>query len=306
MNFCPFCPIVSCILCEFQVTCELNKNYFSENTSNKKVKKKKKKKSAAIVSIDDFEDVDSSREDLPTSDSTDFQPSQSQLKKTAKPGHSRSSSYPGKIKVEFPDTGMSNTPNSHGFSREMSLSDDSIAKWTDTNSEELNYIVYPELNKTIYTQSVETIEEKDEKHVEIVMDHKNNKDSLLISKDSSKQENFNEVSGSTVHNIPQIKSEKESSLFSFKSFKSKKTKTIVDEESIDVSGPSEEDMLSSSVSKESDILVVMGGEDGLLPLTQSKLEERTDIENTLEESERHDGEEEKNSSKDSVSLSRLE
>lgn len=329
----------------------------SVTPSNKEAKKKKKKKkSAAIVSIDD---IDSSREDLhtdshenqqtfPISDSN-FQTSYS--KKTTKIGHSRSSSYPGKIKLDVEDVASTNEAISNGFSREMSLSDDSISKWTENNSAELyNKIVASGLSKcTTYAQSVETIEEQDEKHIESTASHvsdeqnvESHEESTLVSNNTfkdnltdfishentteqtslpieSKDENLTEIlshENITLQSGIPKESEKESSIFSFKSLISRKplssfkgyneenpgTSKDKNDENLDTSGSKDElDLLSSSVSKESESLLLMGGDNGLLPISDNKTQEKS------ESSSREyfeDGEEDRNSSKDSVSLSR--
>ncbi|KAK3705190.1 hypothetical protein QZH41_013986, partial [Actinostola sp. cb2023] len=292
----------------------------AETTSSKETKKKKKKKkSAAIVSIDD---MDSSKEDIyvdsregsqdfPISDSSDFHPRHS-----SKPGHSRSSSYPGKIKLEESDDSGTNVSTSRGFSREISVSDDSILKWTDNSGELYEQVVCPGFSKSSSCgQSVDTIDENDERHIEsmtddIVLEEKNeqrNSGSGLVDLDSgsnfeSKDKSWTEILNNeqSPELSPSTNSDtgKGKTFFSIRSFKSRKSKRNSDsnEETpgIDISETKEEDLLSSSVTRESDGLLVMGGDDGLLPVTGNRNQERQGY---------LDGEEDKNSSKDSMSLS---
>lgn len=106
---------------------------------------------------------------------------------------------------------------------------------------------------------------------------------------------------------------KQEDKFSFKSFRQSKqrqnsTQNENDKrQSLDESELNNQDILSSSVSRSEDAFLVMGGEDGLMPLGEHRTIKSQDLlTDKPEEGENQDSEEkeDRDSSKDSVSLSR--
>jgi hypothetical protein len=333
-----------------------------------KKKKKKKKKSAAIATIDEgdrsnqgsTEELCHNTKDFPLSDASTFHPKQSQ--KTTKQGHSRSSSYPGKIKLETEisdENSGTSLPKSNAFgfgfgfgfgrqknSREISLSDTSLAeesksdvKWTD-DSEENERIVKPHLAKSIsFGQYVDTIEEKDEQQGEEPKDPGTSSSldihgNMVVMETDNKIGNLDKGSdieyGSALLDYPDKKTkyhesvgvqdvsnnEKQKGLFSIRSFKQSKprqninTNKIEKRESLDESDLSSQDISSSSVSKDEDTLLVMGGDDGLMLLVEHRTHENSSKSSLMDKVEAQgsqdsaEDKEDRDSSKDSVSLSR--
>ena len=226
-----------------------------------------------------------------------------------------------------------------GILREISLSNTSLMEdnksnvtWTN-NSEEENYknISKPHLIKTpSFCQFVDTIEEKDEllnhevkvSGTSLSGTHSNNAVTMERDKDQDKGIVVGSCRDNSQFETKEFGSQdinfskndnKQEDLFAIKSFRQSKqsqNSTPTDDnkrQALEESELGNQDILSTSVSKDEDTLLVMGGEDGLMPLGEHKtIKTRDFLADQPQVTENQDGEEkeDRDSSKDSVSLSR--